>query len=114
MLEEQIKTSNESNIKTNLNIIGRYSRVIHTLVIISKILIILSGLFSFASTRFETIWILNFASGSLNFLATSLLSYSGFLQIEKKKITKQLNHKLEVLGIKEKLLESEVDSDKSV
>ena len=69
---------------------------------------------SFGSTKFESIWILNFASGSLNFLATSLLSYSGFLQIEKKKITKQLNHKLEVLGIKEKLLESEADSDKSV
>ena len=71
MLEQEIKQSNESNIKRNLDIIRRYSRAIHTLVIISKVLILSSGLFSFASTRFETIWILNFASGSLNFLATS-------------------------------------------
>ena len=113
MLEEQIKQSNESNIKRNLDIIRRYSRVIHALVIISKILIIISGLFSFASTRFESIWILNFSSGSLNFLATSLISYSSFLSIEKKKITKQLNNKLHILGIKNKLIDSD-DSDKSV
>ena len=113
MLEEEIKQQNEENIKRNLNIVRKYGKVIHTLVIISKILIIVSGLLSFGSTKFESIWILNFASGSLNFLATSLLSYSSFLQIEKKKITKQLNHKLQILGIKNKLLESE-DSDKSV
>ena len=114
MLEDQIKSNNEENIKRNLNIIQRYSRVVHCLIFISKILIIISGLFSFASTRFESIWILNFASGSLNFLATSLLSYSSFLQIEKKKITKNLNNKLQILGIKNKLLDSEADSDKSV
>ena len=85
MLEQEIQHSNEESIKRNINIVKRYSKVIHVLVILSKVLIILSGLFSFASTRFETIWILNFASGSLNFLATSLLSYSSFLQIEKKK-----------------------------
>ena len=45
MLEEDIKQSNESNIKRNLDIIRRYSRLIHALVIISKVLIILSGLF---------------------------------------------------------------------
>ena len=54
-------------------------------------------------------------SGSLNFLATSLLSYSSFLQMEKKKITKSLNQKLQIMGIKEKLLISSGsdDSDKS-
>ena len=52
-------------------------------------------------------------SGSLNFLATSLLSYTAFLQSEKRKITKNLNHKLETLGIINKVLESENDSDKS-
>ena len=113
MLEEEIKQQNEENIKRNLNIVQNYGKVIHILVIISKIIIIVSGLLSFGSTKFESIWILNFASGSLNFLATSLLSYSSFLQIEKKKITKQLNHKLQILGIKNKLLDSE-DSDKSV
>ena len=113
MLEQEVKNSNEENIKRNLNIVRKYGKAIHTLVIISKIIIIVSGLLSFGSTKFESIWILNFASGSLNFLATSLLSYSSFLQIEKKKITKQLNNKLQILGIKNKLLESE-DSDKSV
>ena len=113
MLEDQIKSTNEDNIKRNIDIVQKYIRIIHLLVIISKIIIIVSGLLSFGSTKFESIWILNFASGSLNFLATSLLSYSSFLQIEKKKITKQLNHKLQILGIKNKLLDSE-DSDKSV
>ena len=113
MLEQEVKNSNEENIKRNLNIVRKYGKAIHILVIISKIIIIISGLLSFGSTKFESIWILNFASGSLNFLATSLLSYSSFLQIEKKKITKQLNNKLQMLGIKNKLLESE-DSDKSV
>ena len=113
MLEEQIKTSNEESITRNMNIVKRYSKAIHVLVILSKILIIISGLLSFASTRFESIWILNFLSGSLNFLSTSLLSYSSFLTLERKKITKNLNHKLEILGIKNKILESEVDSDKS-
>ena len=90
----------------------KYAKVIHVLVILSKILIIISGLLSFGSTKFD-LWIISFLAGSLNFLATSLLSYSSFLQIEKKKITKQLNHKLEILGIKNKILESEADSDKS-
>ena len=35
------------------------------------------------------------------------------MSIEKKKITKQLNLKLEQLGIKNKILDSEADSDKS-
>ena len=52
-------------------------------------------------------------SGSLNFLATSLLSYSSFLAIEKKKMTKNLNNKLEALGIKQKLLISNDGSDES-
>ena len=112
MLEEQIKTSNEENIVRNIDIAKQYSKVIHILVISSKILIIISGLLSFASTKFDY-WIISFLAGSLNFLATSLLSYTAFLQSEKKKITKHLNHKLETLGIKNKLLESEADSDKS-
>jgi len=113
MLEDQIKSNNEENIKRNLNIIQRYSRVVHCLIIVSKVLIIVSGLLSFSSTKFDY-WLLSFLSGSLNFLATSLLSYTSFLQIEKKKITKNLNNKLQILGIKNKLLDSEADSDKSV
>ena len=113
MLEEQIKLSNEENITRNMDIIKKYAKIIHILVITSKILIIVSGLLSFASTKFEY-WLLSFASGSLNFLATSLLSYINFLQSEKKKITKNLNTKLEILGIKNKILESEADSDKSL
>ena len=112
MLEEQIKTSNEESITRNIDIVKRYSKAIHILVISSKILIIVSGLLSFISTKFE-IWFISFASGSLNFLATSLLSYTAFLQSEKKKITKNLNNKLQILGIKNKILESEADSDKS-
>ena len=113
MLEEQVKNSNEENIRRNISITKHYSKIIHFLVLLSKILIIVSGLLSFSSTKFDY-WLLSFMSGSLNFLATSLLSYSSFLQIEKKKITKNLNSKLEILGIKQKLLISEGDSDKSV
>jgi hypothetical protein len=113
MLEEQIKLSNEENITRNIDIVKKYAKIIHILVIISKILIIVSGLLSFGSTKFEY-WLLSFSSGSLNFLATSLLSYINFLQSEKKKITKNLNNKLEILGIKSKILESENDSDKSL
>ena len=88
---------------------------IHVLNILSRILIILSGLLSFGSTKFDY-WMIGFSSGSLNFLATSLISYSSFLQSEKQKITKNLNNKLHILGIKNKLLISENesnDSDKS-
>ena len=53
MLEEQIKTSNEENIVRNIDIAKQYSKVIHILVISSKILIIISGLLSFASTKFD-------------------------------------------------------------
>ena len=116
MLEEQIKVSNEESITRNIDIVKRYSKTIHILIIISKILIIISGLLSFASTRFESIWMLNFLSGSLNFLSTSLMSYSSFLTLERKKIVKNLNSKLQILGIKDKLLISENesnDSDKS-
>ena len=112
MLEEQIKLSNEESITRNINIAKQYSKIIHVLVILSKILIIISGLLSFASTKFDY-WMIGFSSGSLNFLATSLISYSSFLQSEKKKVTKNLNNKLEILGIKNKILESENDSDKS-
>ena len=114
MLEEQIKNSNEESITRNINITKNYSKIIHVLVLLSKILIIISGLLSFSSTKFEY-WLISFMSGSLNFLATSLLSYSSFLQIEKKKITKSLNQKLQIMGIKEKLLISNGsdDSDKS-
>ena len=114
MLEEQIKTSNEESITRNISITKHYSRIIHILVLLSKILIIISGLLSFSSTKFEY-WLISFMSGSLNFLATSLLSYSSFLAIEKKKITKSLNNKLELLGIKQKILSSDGsdDSDKS-
>ena len=117
MLEEQIKTSNEENIRRNIKISSRYNRTIHLIVIISKIIIIISGLLSFASTKFPDLWILSFLSGSLNFLATSLLAYSNFLISERKKIMKNLNYKLEKLGIKTKLLISESehpDSDHSV
>ena len=113
MLEEQIKISNEENITRNMDIIKQYSKIIHVLNIMSRILIIISGLLSFGSTKFEY-WAIGFSSGSLNFLATSLISYSSFLQSEKKKITKNLNNKLEILGIKSKILESENDSDKSL
>jgi len=113
MLEEQVKNSNEESITRNISITKHYSKIIHILVLLSKILIIVSGLLSFSSTKFDY-WLISFSSGSLNFLATSLLSYSSFLQIEKKKITKNLNSKLEILGIKQKLLISENDSDKSV
>ena len=89
MLEEQIKLSNEESITRNINIVKRYAKVIHVLVILSKILIIISGLLSFISTKFE-IWFISFASGSLNFLATSLLSYTAFLQSEKKRSPKTL------------------------
>ena len=115
MLEEQIKTSNEENISRNIEIVKQYSKIIHVLNILSRILIIVSGLLSFASTKFDY-WAIGFSSGSLNFLATSLISYSSFLQSEKKKITKNLNNKLQILGIKNKLLISENesnDSDKS-
>ena len=112
MLEQEIQHSNEESITRNIEILKQYSKLIHILNIVSRITIIVSGLLSFASTKFE-FWAINFSSGSLNFLATSLISYSGFLSIEKKKITKQLNHKLEILGIKNKILDSEADSDKS-
>ena len=113
MLEEQVKNSNEESITRNISITKHYSKIIHILVLLSKILIIVSGLLSFSSTKFDY-WLISFSSGSLNFLATSLISYSSFLSIEKKKITKNLNSKLEILGIKQKLLISENDSDKSV
>ena len=112
MLEQEIQHSNEESIKRNIDIVKRYSKAIHVLVIISKILIIVSGLLSFISTKFDY-WLIGFSSGTLNFLATSLISYTAFLQSEIKKITKNLNKKLQILGIKNKILESEADSDKS-
>ena len=112
MLEDQIKISNEDAIIRGLRISKRYSRVIHVLIIFSKILIIISGLLSFSSTKFDY-WLISFLSGSLNFLATSLLSYSNFLTLERKKMMKNLNSKLQQLEIKTKLLISETDSEKS-
>ena len=64
MLEDQVKQSNEESITRNINIAKQYSKIIHVLVILSKILIIISGLLSFISTKFE-IWFISFASGSL-------------------------------------------------
>ena len=133
MLEEQIKLSNEDNStgscvflltkqrdpnednsKCSIRITQRSAKIIHCLIIVSKVLMIVPGLLSLSSTKFDY-WLLSFLSGSLNFLATSLLSYTSFLQSKKKKITKTLNHKLDVLKIKQKLLISEGDdSDKSV
>ena len=89
MLEEQIKSSNEESITRNINIAKQYSKIIHVLVILSKILIIISGLLSFASTKFDY-WMIGFSSSSLNFLATSLISYSSFLQSEKRRSPKTL------------------------
>ena len=37
MLEEQIKLSNEENITRNIDIVKKYAKIIHILVIISKI-----------------------------------------------------------------------------
>jgi F0F1-type ATP synthase assembly protein I len=112
MLQEQIKKSNEENVSDNIRIAKNYSKIIHVLVIISKLIIIASGLISFSGTRFSH-WSISFSSGSLNFLATSILSYTAFLTAERKRITKSLNTKLVTLGIEEKLLISENDSDKS-
>ena len=53
MLEEQIKNSNEESISRNISITKQYSKIIHVLVLLSKILIIISGLLSFSSTKFE-------------------------------------------------------------
>ena len=53
MLEDQIKESNEDNVITNIRIAKNYSKVIHILIILSKIVIILSGLLSFAGTKFS-------------------------------------------------------------
>lgn len=112
-LEKEIRHTNEDMILRDLRISKRYSRAIHILIIVSKILIICSGLLSFSSTKFENIWILTFLSGSLNFLATSLLSYSNFLVLERKKMMKTMNSKLEQLNVKAKLLISETDSERS-
>ena len=112
MLIGQIKQSNEENVSDNIRIAKNYSKIIHVLVIISKLIIIASGLISFSGTRFSH-WSISFSSGSLNFLATSILSYTAFLTAERKRITKSLNTKLVALGIEEKLLISENDSDKS-
>ena len=112
MLEEEIRNTNEQMILRSLKISKRYMLAIHALLITSKILIIVSGLLSFSSTKFDY-WLISFLSGSLNFLATSLLSYSTFLTLERKKMMKNLNSKLEQLEIKTKLLISETDSEKS-
>ena len=54
MLEEQIKTSNEENIVRNIDIAKQYSKIIHVLVISSKILLIISGLLSFISKSLKS------------------------------------------------------------
>ena len=41
MLEDQIKSTNEDTIKRNIDIVQKYIRIIHLLVIISKIIIII-------------------------------------------------------------------------
>ena len=112
MLNDIIKRSNEENVKNNIDITKSYSKAIHILTIVCKLIIIASGLLSFSGTRF-THWSISFSSGALNFMATSLLSYTSFLSSERKRITKSLNQKLDILGIEEKLLVSESDTDKS-
>ena len=110
----QIEQSNDENLSHNIRIAKNYSKIIHVLVIICKIIIIASGLLSFSGAKFSH-WSIAFASGSLNFLATSLLSYTAFLTAERKRITKSLNNKLVSLGIDEKLLISDDNiSEKSV
>ena len=112
MLKDIIKQSNEDNVKNNIDIAKSYSKAIHILTIVCKVVIIASGLLSFSGTKF-THWSISFSSEALNFMATSLLSYTSFLSSERKRITKSLNHKLDILGIEEKLLVSESDTDKS-
>ena len=103
VISGQIKQSNDENVTHNIQIAKNYSKIIHVLVIICKIIIIASGLLSFSGAKFSH-WSIAFASGSLNFLATSLLSYTAFLTAERKRITKSLNHKLVSLGMEDKLL----------
>ena len=83
--------------------------MVHILVLLSKITIILSGLL----TEFDY-WYISFSSGSLNFLATSMISYSSYLSNEEFQINKSINKKLITLGIADKILISENDSDKSI
>ena len=114
VISGQIKQSNDENVTHNIQIAKNYSKIIHILVIICKIIIIASGLLSFSGAKFSH-WSIAFASGSLNFLATSLLSYTAFLTAERKRITKSLYHKLVSLGIDGKLLISDDNiSEKSV
>ncbi len=87
-----------------LNVIKKYTYLNHILIILSKIIILISGLSSFISIQFQYIWFLYFLSGSLNFIATSLLSYSSFIIIKRKKIIKEMNSKLEKLNIKNKII----------
>ncbi len=82
MLEDQIKLSNKENISRNIEIVKQYYKIIHLLNILSRILIIILGLLSFGSTKSDY-WMIGFSSGSLNFLATSLISHNSFLQSEK-------------------------------
>ena len=113
MLQDQIKKSNEEDVSTHIEIAKSYERIIHVLVLLSKITIIVSGLLSFIATKFDY-WYISFSSGSLNFLATSMISYSSFLSHEKIKINKSINRKLQVMGISDQILISENDSDKSI
>ena len=113
MLQDQIKKSNEEDVSTHIEIAKSYERIIHVLVLLSKITIIVSGLLSFIATKFDY-WYISFSSGSLNFLATSMISYSSFLSHEKIRINKSINRKLQVMGISDQILISENDSDKSI
>ena len=113
MLQDQIKKSNEEDVSTHIEIAKAYEKMVHILVLLSKITIILSGLLSFIATKFDY-WYISFSSGSLNFLATSMISYSSYLSHEKIKINKSINKKLTVMGIADQILISENDSDKSI
>ena len=113
MLQDQIKKSNEEDVSTHIEIAKAYEKMVHILVLLSKITIIFSGLLSFIATKFDY-WYISFSSGSLNFLATSMISYSSYLSHEKIKINKSINKKLITLGIADKILISENDSDKSI
>ena len=101
MLQDQIKKANEEDISTHIEIAKSYEKMVHILVLLSKITIILSGLLSIIATKFDY-WYLSFSSGSLNFLATSMISYSSYLSHEKIKIHKSINknYKLWVLPTK--------------
>ena len=53
MLQDQIKKSNEEDVSTHIEIAKAYEKMVHILVLLSKITIIISGLLSFIATKFD-------------------------------------------------------------